>query len=87
MSDKMVIVCNHSDPAHVMPTLIIGASGVGIGNEVYLFFTPGGSKALLKGELESFGELKGLPNPVELYNTMAEEVGRIILCELALEYF
>jgi len=82
---KMVIVCNHSDPGHVMPTLILGASGVGIGEEVFLFFTPGGSQALLKGELENIGQPKGLPNPVELYNTIVEEGGNVILCELALE--
>ena len=28
---KMVVMCNHADAPHVMPTLIMGASGVGIG--------------------------------------------------------
>ena len=52
MSDKngkMVVVCNHADPPHVMPTLIMGSSGVALGNEVILFFCPGGAQALLKG--------------------------------------
>ena len=87
MSEKtspMVIVCN-SDTAGVMPTFIMGASGVGIGDDVLLFFCPGGSKVLLKGELEKFQGKKGLPDPVELHNTILEEGGRIILCELALE--
>ena len=35
---KMVVVCNHADTPHVMPTLIMGASGVGIGDDVILFF-------------------------------------------------
>ena len=84
---KMVVVCNHSDAPHVMPTMFMGASGVGIGDEVMLFFCPGGAQALVKGELEKIRDmkLKGLPDPVELYNTILEEGGQVILCELALE--
>ena len=86
-NSKMVVVCNHSDAPHVMPTMIMGASGVGIGDEVMLFFCPGGAQALVKGELEKIRDmkLKGLPDPVELYNTILEEGGQVILCELALE--
>ncbi len=86
-SSKMVVVCNHADPPHVMPTLIMGASGVGIGEEVILFFCPGGGQAMVKGELEKISEmkLKGLPDPVDLFNTILAEGGKIILCELALE--
>jgi predicted peroxiredoxin len=80
----MVVICN-SDTAGVMPTFIMGASGVGIGEDVLLFFCPGGAKVLLKGELEKFQGKKGLPDPVDLFNTILEEGGRIILCELALE--
>ncbi|HEY44792.1 MAG TPA: peroxiredoxin [Anaerolineae bacterium] len=80
----MVVICN-SDTAGVMPTFIMGASGVGIGEEVILFFCPGGSKVLVKGELEKFQGKKGLPDPVDLFNTILDEGGRIILCELALE--
>jgi predicted peroxiredoxin len=83
-SGPMVIVCN-SDSAGVMPTFIMGASGVGIGEDVILFFCPGGSNVLLKGELEKFQGKKGLPDPVKLFNTILDEGGRIILCELALE--
>lgn len=82
---KMVVVCNHADPPHVMPTMIMGASGVGVGDDVILFFCPGGAQALVKGELEKIGTPKGLPNPVELFNTILDEGGQIILCELALE--
>ena len=84
---KMVVVCNHADAPHVMPTLIMGASGVGIGEEVILFFCPGGAQALVKGELEKIRDmkLKGLPDPVNLYDTILAEGGQIILCELALE--
>lgn len=86
-SSKMVVVCNHADPPHVMPTLIMGASGVGIGEEVIVFFCPGGAQALVKGELEKISamKLKGLPDPLELYNTILAEGGKVILCVLALE--
>jgi predicted peroxiredoxin len=86
-SSKMVVVCNHADAPHVMPTLIMGASGVSLGDEVTLFFCPGGANALVKGELEKIRDmhLKGLPDPVQLYDDILSEGGKVILCELALE--
>ena len=86
-NDKMVIVCNHEDAPHVMPTLIMGASGASLGDDVLLFFCPGGANALVKGELEKIRDkkLKGLPDPVQLYDDIIEQGGRVILCELALE--
>jgi predicted peroxiredoxin len=84
-NNKMVVVCNHADAPHVMPTLIMSASGVSLGNEVTVFFCPGGAQALVKGELEKIGQPKGLPNPIELFETILDEGGRVILCELALE--
>lgn len=83
-SGPMVIICN-SDSAGVMPTMIMGASGVGIGEDVIIFFCPLGAHILLPGELEKFQGKKGLPDPVQLFNTILDEGGRIILCELALE--
>ena len=82
-SGPMVVICN-SDSAGVMPTFIMGASGVGIGEDVLLFFCPNGANVLLKGELEKFQGKKGLPDPVELFNTILKEGGRIFLFELAL---
>ena len=84
---KMVVLCNHADPPHVMPTLIMGASGASLGDEVILFFCPGGAQMLVKGELEKVRDmhLKGLPDPVQLYDDILAEGGRVILCELALE--
>ena len=82
---KTVIVCNHDDPGSIMPTLIMGASAVSLGDQVVLFFCPGGSKTLVKGELEKIGRPKGLPDPIDLFNTILESDGKIILCELALE--
>jgi predicted peroxiredoxin len=83
-SGPMVVICNSDGPG-VMPTFIMGASGIGIGEDVLLFFCPNGANVLLKGELEKFQGKKGLPDPVELFNTILGEGGRIILCELALE--
>jgi predicted peroxiredoxin len=84
-SGKTVVVCNHDDAGHVFPTLIMSASAVAIGDEVITFFCPGGATALIKGELEKFRGKKGMPDPVELYDTLLHEGGRVILCELALE--
>lgn len=82
--DKMVVICNNSQSG-IMPTLIMGSSGIALDKEVLLFFCPGGAQALLKGELEKLGTPKGLPNPVELFNTIMDLGGTVILCELALE--
>jgi predicted peroxiredoxin len=84
---KMIVVCNHADAPHVMPTLIMGASGASIGDDVMLFFCPGGAPVLVKGELEKIRDmkLKGLPDPVQLFDDILNEGGRVILCELALE--
>ena len=86
-NSKMVVVCNHADAPHIMPTLIMGASGASIGDDVMLFFCPGGANALVKGELEKIRnkKLKGLPDPVQLYDDIIDQGGRVILCELALE--
>jgi predicted peroxiredoxin len=86
-NDKMVVMCNHADAPHVMPTLIMSASGVSIGDDVMVFFCPGGAPALVKGELEKIRDkkLKGLPDPVQLFDDVINEGGRVILCELALE--
>lgn len=80
---KMAIVCNNAQTG-IMPTLIMGSSSVALDNETILFFCPGGSPMLLKGELEKLGTPKGLPNPVELFNTILDQGGTVILCELAL---
>jgi predicted peroxiredoxin len=83
--DKTVVVCNHDDPGSIMPTLVMGASAASIGDRVLLFFCPGGARALVKGALEKIGQPKGLPYPIDLFNTILENGGKIILCELALE--
>jgi predicted peroxiredoxin len=82
---KMAIVCNHADASGVMPTLIMASSGLSLDYEVLVFFSPTGAPALVKGELEKLRGLKGMPDPVKLFNDIRELGGRVIFCELALE--
>ncbi len=85
MSEIMVVVCNGDTPANIMPALIFASSGIALDQEVYLFFCPAGARWALKGELEKLGTPKGLPNPVELFNTIMDLGKKVTLCELALE--
>jgi predicted peroxiredoxin len=85
MSEKMIVVCNHAEPISVMPSLIFASSGIALDYEVHMFFCPGGAQALVKGELEKIGTPKGLPNPVELFNTIMDQGGKVVFCKLAIE--
>lgn len=81
---KMVIMCNHEDADSVMAALVMGAAAAATGEQVLMFFQPGGAKALAKGELEKFQGIQGLPDPVSLYDSIQVLDGRFILCELGL---
>jgi predicted peroxiredoxin len=85
MTEKMAVVCNGNTAANIMPTLIFSSSGLSLDYKVHVFFCPAGANWLLKGELEKLGTPKGLPNPIELFNTILDLGGEIVLCELALE--
>jgi len=85
MSEKMVVVVNGDTAANIMPALIFATSGIALDMEVLFFFCPAGSRWALKGQLETLGDPKGLPNPVELFNTLIEMAKKVTLCELALE--
>jgi len=82
---KMAITVNGAGPGNIYPPCIIGTSAIASGDEVVLFFTPGGSPILVKGEMEKIQDMKGLPNLIELYNGMVELGVKIYMCELALE--
>lgn len=84
MTKKMIIICNGETPTSIMPSVIMGSSGLALDYELHMFFIPGGAKWLLKGELEKLGTPKGLPNPLELFNTILDLGGHVTLCELAL---
>ena len=81
---KTVIMCNHSDSDSVMAALIMGAAAAATGEQVLMFFQPGAAKTLVKGELEKFKDLPGLPDPMYLYDSIIVLEGRFILCELGL---
>lgn len=83
-NNKTVVICNNADTG-TFPTLIMSTSAIAIGDDVITFFCPGGASALLKGELEKLQGKKGMPDPVDLYDTLIDQGGRVILCELALE--
>jgi predicted peroxiredoxin len=82
---KVAITVNGSGPSNLFPAFIIGSSAVASGDDLVLFFTPAGSLALVKGEIEKMSKVKGLPDLVELYDGVVRLGGKICLCSLALE--
>ncbi|HUV25016.1 MAG TPA: DsrE/DsrF/DrsH-like family protein [Methanomassiliicoccales archaeon] len=81
---KVAIVCNSTEPRCVFPTFVLGSSGLAVGNEVILFFTPGGGPILVKGELDKM-KAKGLPDMKDLVEKVKALGGKIWICELCLE--
>lgn len=81
---KVAITCNGAEPSNVFPAFILGSSAAASGDDVVIFFTPGGAPALVKGVIEKM-EGKGLPSLLELFEGMCDLGGRILVCELALE--
>jgi predicted peroxiredoxin len=49
-----------------------------------MFFQPGAARALVKGELEKLRGQEGMPDPIDLYESIQTLDGRFILCELGL---
>lgn len=81
---KSVIVLNHEDPHNVMAALVMGAAISATGDQVLFFVQPGGARILAKGGLEKYQNLKGQPDPLQLFDAIQVLDGRIILCELGL---
>jgi len=81
---KVAITCNGSEPGNVFSPFILGSSAAASGDEVIIFFTPGGSPAMVKGAIEKM-KVKGLPDLVEMYNGLRDLGGRVMVCELALD--
>ena len=82
--DKIVVVLNHDDEHSVMSALVMAAAVAATGDEVLVFVQPGGAKILKNGALEKYQNLKGQPDPVDLFDAIQVLDGRIILCELGL---
>ena len=84
MESKMVIMCNHSDADSIMAALVMAAAAAATGEQVLMFFQPGAARALVKGDLEKLRGLEGMPDPIDLYESIQTLDGRFILCELGL---
>ncbi len=82
--EKIVVVLNRDDTHSVMSALVMAAATASTGDQVLFFVQPGGAKILAKGQLEKYQDLKGQPDPIELFNAIQVLDGRIILCELGL---
>ena len=81
---KVAITVNGDEPKNIFPPFILGSSAVALGDEVVIFFCPGGAKAMVKGVVEKM-EGKGLPNLLELVEGVKNLGGKIYVCELALD--
>ena len=80
----MAITVNGAEPKNIFPPFILASSAIASGDDVILFFTPGGAPALVKGVMEKM-EVKGLPDMMELLEGFQLLGGRILICELAFE--
>ena len=81
---KMVVVLNHDDANSVLASLVMAASIAASGDQVLFFVQPGGAKSLVKGGLEKYQGMKGLPDPVDLYDSIRMLDGSFFMCELGL---
>ena len=81
---KVAMVCNGAEPKNLYPAFILGSSAIASGDDLIIFFTPGGAPALKKGELEKI-KGKGMPDMADLVEGITALGGRLLLCELAFE--
>jgi predicted peroxiredoxin len=83
---QVAITVNGSQNSSAFPAMILGSAAAACGHDVTLFFTPGGSTLMLKGELEKIRDqkVKGMPDIVELYDGLCVLGGKIMVCELCL---
>jgi predicted peroxiredoxin len=81
---KVAITVNGTEAKNVYPPFILGSSAVASGDELVIFFCPGGAPAMVKGVIENISG-KGLPELLELYNGVLALGGKIYVCELALD--
>ena len=84
VNGKMIVTCNNDAADSVMSALVMGAAIAACGDEVLMFFQPGAARALVKGELEKYQNMTGMPDPIDLYDAILTLDGRFILCELGL---
>ena len=75
----MTITVNGTEPKNVYPPFILGSSAAS-GDEVIIFFCPGGASAMMKGAIEKLNvAAKKLPDLVELYKGLISLGGRLFV--------
>ena len=79
----IAITVNGAEAGNIFPAFILGSAAAACGDDVVLFFTPGGAPALVKGQLEKI-KAKGMPDLMELCEGLLVLGGRLIVCELAI---
>ena len=83
---KMAITVNGSETKNVYPPFILGSSAVASGDDVIIFFCPGGAPAMKKGKLQELNQAApSLPDLEELYKGFLNLGGRLLVCELAFD--
>ena len=81
---KTAITINGAEGKNIFPAITIGVSAAASGDEVILFFTPGGAPAMVKGALEKLNEeAKNLPDLMEMVEGLELLIARVLVCELA----
>jgi len=83
---KTAITINGADAKNVFPAIIIGVSAAASGDELVLFFTPGGAPAMVKGAMEKLNEeTKNMPDLMEMYDGLVALDAKFLVCELAFD--
>ena len=83
---KTAITVNGAEGKNIFPAIIIGVSSAASGDELILFFTPGGAPAMVKGALEKINEeAKNLPDVMEMWEGLLSLGAKILVCELAFD--
>jgi predicted peroxiredoxin len=81
---KTAITINGAEAKNIFPAVTIGVSAAASGDEVILFFTPGGAPAMVKGAFEKLNaEAKNLPDLMEMIEGLEMLNARFLVCELA----
>ena len=81
---KVAITVNGTENKNLYPAFILGSSAAASGDDVIIFFTPGGAPALKTGVLEAI-KAKGMPDMEDLVDGVIALGGRLLMCELAFE--
>ncbi len=83
---KTAITVNGAEASNIFPAVILAVSSAATGDEVIIFFTPGGAPAMVKGAIEKLNEeTKNMPDLVEMFDGLKMLGARLLVCELAFD--